>query len=202
MEIARKFEKGYPKDNILFEDSDTIVLIQRGQEVLRGDMHDADLLHRALTAFVEYERPEITDFRDAIEKFRADIPDIVEALRAMIAEQAAVNPTFQKARADFWTLCKDSINPEISAFDIREMLIQHILTAEIFNTIFDEGYFHRENNIAKELEQVVSTFFTGETRRNTLARVDNYYRAITTEAARIDNHHKKQKFLKVVYENF
>ncbi len=202
VEIANKFAKGYPKDNIIFEDSETIVLIQRGEEVLRGDMQDAEVLDRILNAFVEYERPEISDFRVAIDKFREDIPDIVEALRAMIAEQAETNQKFQKARDEFWTLCKDSINLDITAFDIREMLIQHILTAEIFNTVFDEGYFHRENNIAKELDDVVRTFFTGAVRRNTLARIDNYYRAITTEAARIDNHHEKQKFLKVIYENF
>lgn len=202
VEIAGKFEKGYPKDNIIFEDSETIVLIQRGEEVLRGNMQDADLLDRVLTAFVEYERPEISDFRIAIDKFREDIPDIIEALRAMIAEQAKTNQQFKSARDEFWTLCKDSINPDITAFDIREMLIQHILTAEIFNTVFDEAYFHRENNIARELDDVVRTFFTGAVRRNTLARIDNYYRAITTEAARIDNHHEKQKFLKVIYENF
>ncbi len=202
IEIAKKFEKGYPKDNIIFEDSETIVLIQRGEEVLRSSMQDADLLERILTAFVEYERPEISDFRVAIDKFREDIPDILEALRTMVAEQAETNPKFQNARDEFWTLCKDSINPDITAFDIREMLIQHILTAEIFNTIFDEGYFHRENNIARELDDVVRTFFTGAVRRNTLARVDNYYWAITTEASRIDNHHEKQKFLKVIYENF
>lgn len=82
------------------------------------------------------------------------------------------------------------------------MLIQHILTAEIFDTVFGESHFHRENNIAKKLEAVVGTFFTGAVRRNTLAGIDSYYKAIKAEAARIDNHHEKQKFLKVIYENF
>ena len=56
--------------------------------------------------------------------------------------------------------------------------------------------------MARELERVVNTFFTGALRRNTLAGIDSYYKAITTEASRITDHHEKQKFLKVVYENF
>lgn len=200
--ILDKLDKGYPTFNILFENSVEIVLIQEGQQRLRGPLQDANLLDRVLTAFVEYERPEVKAFREAIEKFRADIPDIVETLRAMIAAQAETNSAFKKARAEFWELCKKSINPDITEFDIREMLIQHILTAEIFNTIFAEGHFHRENNVARELERVVNTFFTGALRRNTLAGIDSYYKAITTEASRITDHHEKQKFLKVIYENF
>jgi len=201
-EIERKLEIGYPKFNIIFENSEEIVLIQRGSEVLRRKMADADALHLVLTEFVNYERPEVKDFREAIEKFREDIPDIVEALRSMIAGQLRANPKFRRANADFRKLCKESINPDISEFDIREMLIQHILTAEIFNTVFGESHFHRENSIAMELEAVVGTFFTGTLRRKMLAGIDSYYRAIKAEAARIDNHHEKQKFLKVIYENF
>ena len=58
------------------------------------------------------------------------------------------------------------------------MLIQHILTAEIFDTIFGSSHFHRENNIARELETVINTFFVGKVRHDTLSTIDNYYKAI------------------------
>jgi hypothetical protein len=41
-EIQKKFAKGYPNDNILFEDSQTAVLIQGGQEVQRVSIFDAN----------------------------------------------------------------------------------------------------------------------------------------------------------------
>jgi len=201
VEIEKKIEIGYPTFNILFENSEQIVLIQKGEEVMRGEMDNIDFLHRILTAFVEYERPEITDFRIAVEKFREDVPDIVEALRAMISAQEK-NPKFTTQREKFWNVCRESINPDISAFDIREMLIQHILTAEIFDTVFDSSHFHRENNIARELETVINTFFFGKLRHDTLSSIDNYYKVIKVEAARIENHHEKQNFLKVIYETF
>ncbi len=201
-QIKKKIELGYPTFNILFENSEIAILIQKDVEVMRGSMDNADFLHTIITQFVDYERPEIKEFHSAVEKFKQDVPDIVEALRAMIEEQAINNVDFRIQREKFWNVCRESINPEISASDIREMLIQHILTAEIFDTVFGDSHFHRENNIARELEVVINTFFTGAVRRNTLSAIDSYYKAIKAEAARIDNHHEKQKFLKVVYETF
>ncbi len=200
-EIEKKIEIGYPTFNILFENTEQIVLIQKGEEVMRGEMKNPEFLHRILTEFVSYIRPEIEDFQKAVEDFKQDIPDIVEALRAMIAEQEK-NPDFRIQREKFWNVCRESINPEISAFDIREMLIQHILTAEIFDTVFGDSHFHRENNIARELEIVVNTFFTGAVRRDMLASIDSYYKVIKQAAASIESYHEKQKFLKVIYENF
>ena len=37
-EIERKFDRGYPRDNIIFEDSQTAVLIQNREEVMRVEM--------------------------------------------------------------------------------------------------------------------------------------------------------------------
>ena len=51
-EIQKKFAKGYPNDNILFEDSRTSVLYQHGAEVLRCDMADAEKLHELITKFI------------------------------------------------------------------------------------------------------------------------------------------------------
>ncbi len=120
----------------------------------------------------------------------------------MIEGELKANHSFQRAFKTFWTLCKESINVEITKEDIREMLIQHILTEEIFVTIFNESQFHRENNVARELLRVEETFFTGKTKRQVLSTLDRYYNVIKAKAASINDHHEKQKFLKVIYENF
>jgi len=201
-EIQNKIDKGYPTDNILFEDSETAVLIQAGEEVMRKSMEDAEALDEILTRFIEYQRPEVRSFREAIEQFKEDLPDVLEALREMIEKQANTNKKFQQARTEFLQLCKESIHEDVTFDDVREMMIQHILTDEIFSSVFDESHFHRENNIAKELQEVVNTFFTGDVRRRTMVNIEDYYKVIKAEAASISNYHEKQKFLKVIYENF
>ncbi|NTW48682.1 MAG: N-6 DNA methylase [Chlorobiales bacterium] len=201
-EIDKKLKKGYPQSNILFEDSQQAVLIQEGKETARASFEDEDALDRLLMAFVSYERPEVKTFRHAIQNFKEDLPKILDALRDLIETEGKTNKKFQAARTDFWELCKDSINPDITPEDIREMLIQHILTEEIFLSIFNEPQFHRENNVARELGKVIDTFFTGATRRNLLSGIKHYYDVIRAASAGIQDHHEKQKFLKALYEDF
>ncbi|ALB40234.1 DNA methyltransferase [Anabaena sp. WA102] len=201
-EIAKKLNKGYPDSNILFEDSQTAVLIQSSTETMRVSMRDADAVDGIITNFINYVRPEVKDFREAIEIFKQDLPTVLNSLRDLIDCQGENNTSFQTARDKFWGICKESINPEISLFDIREMMIQHILTEDIFINIFNESQFHRENNIAGELQRVISTFFTGSVKKNTLGTIERYYAVIRRTAANIYNHQEKQKFLKALYENF
>ncbi|WP_413160201.1 N-6 DNA methylase [Capilliphycus salinus ALCB114379] len=201
-EIEKKLELGYPDENILFEDSQTAILIQHSREQLRVSMGDSEALDGLISTFVDYERPEVRDFRSAIAKFKEDIPHIIEALRQIITQQEANNTKFRERRNSFLAVCRQSINPEIEIFDIHEMLIQHILTEDIFTNIFHESQFHRENNIGREISEIVNTFFTGATRRNTLKSIEHYYAVIRRKSENIANHHEKQKFLKAVYENF
>jgi len=194
-EIIKKFDKGYPKDNILFEDSKIAVLYQAGRESLRVSMKDADALDRLITAFIDFERPEVKSFRDAIIQLKQDIPQLADSLRELIDNQNN-NKEYINARDSFFALCKTTINPDIAPEDIREMLIQHILTEDIFNSIFDETQFHRENNIARELESVLSTFFHGDIKHKFNDNVQHYYKIIKAAASGIANHSEKQKFLK------
>jgi predicted helicase len=201
-EIDAKLKKGYPFTNILFEDTHIAALFQRGEEVQRISVRDADNLHAIITQFISFKSDTIYKFEDALEKFKADIPIIVETLRKRIDETRVINSDFIKASKSFLELCRTEINPDITDADIREMMIQHILTSDIFNKIFDDPEFHRHNNIALELEKLIDVLFTFSERRNLLGNIEHYYDAINSAAAGITDHHEKQKFLKVLYETF
>lgn len=202
-EIKSKFAKGYPNDNIIFEDTQQAILYQNGKRVATANMQDEGLdLYSLLQQFVSFERPEYTLFRQALEDFKDDIPPIIKELRQLMEQEAKENKEFVKAKTKFLKICQDSINPDITPTDIREMLVQHILTQDIFNTIFDEIDFHKSNNIAAELENVLKTFFTQNIKRNFYPKIRNYYQVIKTVAARIDDVREKQTFLKVIYEDF
>lgn len=201
-EISKKIKKGYPTTNIIFEDTETAVLYQNGAEAQRADMSDAEALDRLVSNFLKYEPTEIADFRKAIEQFKRDLPGVLEALREMIDESYDKKFEFREAAGEFLDLCREAINPAVEGADVREMLIQHILTKDIFLKVFGEDQFHKENNIANRLDGLEETFFTGDTRREMVDRLKGYYSAITVTAASIDSHQEKQKFLKAVYEDF
>ncbi len=201
-EIQKKFLKGYPQDNIIFEDSATAVLIQNKQEVMRCATDDTDKLERLLELFFDYQRPEIAQFRKAVAQFQADLPAVLESLRAMIEKAHGANAAFRDAAVKFLKHAQETINPAVTAEDVREMLIQHILTEEIFSKVFDEDDFHRQNNVAKELYGLEGLFFTGALKKNTLKGLEPYYNAIRATAHQISTHTEKQTFLKVIYEGF
>ena len=201
-EIENKFKKGYPNVNILFEDSRIAILYQNGRVVGKCKIRDAEKLDKLLTQFLNYTRPEVLHFRKALEQFKTDLPNVLTSLREMINKQGADNNPFIQARKAFLAICQETINSEVSEADIDEMLIQHILTEQIFTSVFDDPTFHQENNISKELQRLEQTFFTGAVKRKTLDSIDQYYKIIKAQASNISNHTEKQKFLKVVYENF
>ncbi len=201
-EIAHKFKRGYPKTNIIFDDSKQVVLIQHGEEVMRCGVDDVAQLEKLLKLFFGYERPEIEAFRKAVEQFKVDLPAVLESLRAMIERSLRDEPAFRKAADEFLKHTQESINPSLTEADVREMLIQHILTGEVFQAVFPGTNYHEDNNIARELHKLEATFFTGNTKHQTLKGLALYYTAIRKAAAEIDTHHQKQAFLKAIYENF
>jgi predicted helicase len=201
-EIEHKFKRGYPQDNIIFEDSKFAILIQNRQEVIRCFVDDTKGLEKLLSLFFRYERAEVSEFRHAVEQFKADLPAVLKALREMIEREHTANAKFRAAEKKFLAHAQEAINPSLTDADVREMLIQHVLTEEIFSKVFGEDDFHRQNNVAKELYALEATFFTGDLKKRTLRGLDAYYAAIRSAAAQIGSHHEKQAFLKVIYENF
>ena len=201
-EIQAKFNRGYPRDNILFEDSATAVLFQNGNEAMRVDMSRPGELHRLIRRFLDYELPEIGEFRQARQQFKTDLPAVLESLREAVADAEASNPDYQDAAAVFLTVCRQTISPGVSDGDVREMLLQHILTKDIFLRVFAEDQFHRENNVARQLDALERTFFTGDVRRQAIDRLRAYYGAIGRAADEIADHDEKQRFLKGIYEDF
>jgi predicted helicase len=202
-EIAAKFRKGYPKDNIVFTDDHTAILWQDGGEVMRSGMQaDDDTLLALLTRFFAHQRQEIADFNKAVKQFAADLPAILNALRDRIAEKHAASSAFATAVKDFLKHAREAINPAVNDDDVREMLIQHILTEDIFAKVFNDPDFHRKNNVAAELYKLEDKLFDRGEKATLLRALDPYYSGIASTAALIQSHSEKQGFLKALYEDF
>lgn len=201
-EITAKFRKGYPRDNIIFSDDHTAVLWQNGAELARVAMDDTEALYGLLTQFFGHERREIAEFNKAVKQFATDLPAVLEALRALIADKRKASKEFDKAEKAFLKHAQDAINPAVSRDDVQEMLIQHVLTEDIFAKVFDNPDFHRQNNVASELYKLEEKLFSRGEKSTLLRALAPYYSGIAATAAVISTHSEKQGFLKGLYENF
>jgi hypothetical protein len=84
------------------------------------------------------EPEEVREFKKAVETFKGDIPTIAATLRTMIVGEGKRNAAFRTRRGAFLDLCRTAINPAVTPDDVDEMFIQHILTEEIFISIFSD----------------------------------------------------------------
>lgn len=202
-EIKIKFSLGYPKENILFWQPDRAVLYQNAERCCEADLTDPRKLVYVLKLFLEFAPPAVADWEEAVEEFRNQVPEIGASLKALIEKERQTNPRFITAFEDFCSLCRGSLNPNLSVEAVEEMVIQHILTERIFRKIFDVADFIQRNVIAQEIEKVISALTARSFSRDDFSRsLEHFYGALENAAATISDFHEKQTFLNTVYERF
>ncbi len=203
-EIQKKFAAGYPKDNILFQTPERIVLWQNGKEVFDANIeHSPESLIDGLQLFFNYQPPAYDQWQEAIAGFKERVQELGAALLKIIQDEGKKNKPFKASFDAFLKLCQDSINPNLSVSAVEEMLIQHLLTERIFRKVFDHPDFINKNIIAREIEQVISALTSRSfSRQEFLKKLDHFYYAIEKTAASIDDYAEKQTFLNAVYEQF
>ena len=201
--VRQKFNAGYPQDNILFTTQERAILYQDKQEVMDVGIADPEAFIRALHTFFSYEQADIADWERAVVEFKDKVPALGKRAAALIQKEEDTNARFQEAFTDFHRHCQEAINPNLAKAAVEEMLIQHLLTEEIFSTVFDNRDFTRRNIIAREIENVIDALTEHAYNRSEFLReLAPFYSAIQRAAATFIDFSQKQHFLNTVYEQF
>lgn len=201
--IQEKRHKGYPFDNIVFQNPERAILYQNGQEVLDTDITEPENLIDALQRLFSYSNTTFKDWYDAVDKFSDRIPALAEKLKQIVEQEHKTNAGFKEAFAGFYQTCRASINPDLSQAAVEEMLIQHILTERIFLKIFDRSDFTSRNIIAIEIEKVSKALMSHSVSRDEFLKpLDPFYTAIEEASTHCKDFSEKQHFLNTVYERF
>ena len=202
-EIRHKFDKGYPRDNILFQTPERAILWQNEREVIDADLTDPVQLVEAVHTFFAYCPVPYAKWEEAVAEFRDRVPALGKRLAELIHEERGSNANFRTAFRGFHEKCCQSLNPNLSEAAVEEMLIQHLLTERLFRTVFDKSDFTRRNVIANEIENVIDALTSQSFSRDSfLQSLDRFYLAIEHNAATINDFSRKQAFLNTVYEQF
>ena len=201
-EIDGKIKSGYPLYNIIFENSDRFILYQNNEKLLdiRASDNKKSLID-LLKKYFDYEPQEVKSFNRALLEFKTNLPSIVNKIRKDYGSKIT-NYRKNVEISYFTEYCKSTINPNLDSDDILEMIIQHILTIDIFNIIYNEIDFVKYNELAKRLDELVSILFELSERKKMLESVHGFYENVRRNAINITDYSIKKKFLINFYENF
>ena len=200
-EIKKKLDKGYPKENILFQSPGRIV-IWRNTPILDEDISQPDRLVNALKVFFDYQPPALIDWPQAVEEFKVRVPELATGLQNRIEQEYQGNKAFISAFDNFVVLCQETINPDIAIETVKKMLVQHLLTERIFASVFKYDVVQR-NVIAQEVEKVIEALTSRSfSKHEFLKSLEHFYCALEQAASSIQDFSQKQDFVNTVYEKF
>ncbi len=200
--IKEKKEAMYPFRNIIFENSKQAVLFQDNDQYNHFiDIRDTKEFTNLLETFFSYTSPEIQEYNASQQEFFKRVPDLIKRIRDFF-DKASVHEGYKKNIARFEKLLKETINPNISRFETREIVIQHFLTIDIFSSVFSEFSFEKYNPIAQELEAITRTILS-PTLENYFSRsIREYLTVVKRTAVNIHDFGIKKQFLINFYEQF
>lgn len=198
-EIRKKQSKQYPLDNTIFENSKELVLYQNGKEVNRINILDSEKLDKVLIKFVNFKPEEYKKFQDAFVNLKRILPELAEDLRDFFKKERNINKNFRENLIEFTEMCQRSINQNITEEIAVEMIIQHMLTRDIFVMLFHNQNFHRNNIISKSIEDILENI--NQKSAEISRKIDSYMHVLNSYTSNLDKK-DKQDILKTFYSDF
>lgn len=139
--------------------------------------------------------------RRYLEDWSKDVADIAKMYIRRINDLIDSNDAAKIAFDKFLDSLHHNINDSIDRDKAIEMLAQHLITEPIFDALFGDYDFVKNNVVSKSLNEVITTFklFGFEKEQKQL---EPLYESIKLRASGIDNAAAKQKIIVTLYENF
>lgn len=112
-----------------------------------------------------------------------------------------INESAKKQFNKFLSSLRHNINESISFDQAVEMLAQHLITLPIFEALFDEYSFVRNNPVGLAMEEIITEFSKYGFEKEQKELIP-FYESVKLRASGIDNAEAKQKIIVTLYDKF
>ena len=137
---------------------------------------------------------KFADYKNALKEFAENLDVIIDNTRKNIDKATNGNEKYRIRAEKLLKMFRKVINETMELKDIRDMLIQHILTYRIFSMVYNVESFHASNAVARELEKLKKMLNLDST------EID--YSSMEIIAESLTDTKERQEFLKRLYETF
>lgn len=135
------------------------------------------------------------------EQWARDVADIavrqIENIRKLVENDKKHQREFEK----FLKGLHKNINPSVSEEDAIEMLAQHLITQPVFEALFENYSFVRNNPISQSMEKMLALLEEQKDEKDT-ETLQKFYDSVRERAKDIDNAEAKQKIIVELYDKF
>lgn len=139
--------------------------------------------------------------RRYLEDWSKDVADIAKMYVRRINDLIDSNQGAKLAFDRFLKSLRYNINDSIDQEQAVEMLAQHLITEPVFNALFSDYDFVKNNAVSKSMNDIISAFkvfgFAKEQEQ-----LKPFYESVKLRASGIDNIQGKQKFIIQLYDSF
>ncbi|MGM0835889.1 MAG: DEAD/DEAH box helicase [Bacillota bacterium] len=165
---------------------------------------------------ITFNFPNLEDLRDAVygklvekvgdrrywESWSKDVAEIAQRHYDRISF-ILENENSEQAKA-FFTFLKElqfNLNSSINTNQAIEMLSQHLITKPVFEALFEDYSFVKNNPVSKAMEEILLKLDDENLNKETQS-LDKFYESVKLRASKIDNLEGKQKIIIELYDKF
>lgn len=131
--------------------------------------------------------------------------DVARIAQAQITRITAIvedaNPRLRKEFDRFVEGLRGNLNDSITEQDAISMLSQHLITAPVFNALFSEYDFAKQNPVSQVMQRMVDALSDHNVESETDSLAD-FYQSVQRRAEAVNSASGKQQVVKDLYETF
>jgi predicted helicase len=135
------------------------------------------------------------------EQWAKNVAEIAERQVIRISRLIKDESDHQAAFEKFLKGLQKNINPGITEQEAIEMLSQHIITKPVFEALFEDYSFVKNNPISKSMQTMLDLLEEQAIEKDTKT-LEKFYESVKMRAAGIDNAAGKQRIIIELYDKF
>lgn len=199
--VAEVMRKG-DVQNALFHSPERATLVQNNHIIAEEDLRETTGLHSIVVAFFGLIPPLAESWDDLVTAFAPQIRKATRHFATIMRVQRSQSNAFVLRYKQLIHICKEVLYAGFAYKDVDELLVQHLLSAPLFNLLFETDRFAERNAVALEMEEVlqlIPSFALQREKWNTT--LDAFYKAVAGTYRALPRKWG-HGFLESVYRNF